>query len=535
VYEEEITFRNGRFYWWSPDSKAIAFLRFDDTPVHKFTVLDHLPTRQKVESTSYPKAGDPNPLATLGIVQVAGGNPFFPDLGNYSPTDSLIARAGWTPDSAEVYFYVQDRAQTWLDFCTCPPRGGSVKRLFREKTGAWISAWEMGNPRFLKDRSFLLDSERDGWRHFYHFDKAGKLLGQVTKGPWEARALHLIDEKGGWIYLSGTRDSHLASNLYRCKLDGSGFERLTKGAGTHQVSVNPMGTLFIDTYNDSTTPPRVDLCLTDGRHARTLDTNPVYVKEEYRFGKFEHVHIKTSDDFILEGTLVWPPDFDPAKKHPVWFMTYGGPHFPSVSETWGGGHTYDQVLASLGFVVFHCDPRSASGKGACSAWTAYRKLGVQELADIEQALEWLCSQPGIDRSRIGMSGHSYGGFMTAYAMTHCQRFAAGISGAPVTDWRNYDSIYTERYMNTPQENPEGYDSTSAVKAAKNLHGKLLLIHGIMDDNVHIQNSIQFMEELQKADKDFEVMFYPRARHGVGGKHYQRLTLEFIQRTLGDQK
>ena len=213
-------------------------------------------------------------------------------------------------------------------------------------------------------------------------------------------------------------------------------------------------------------------------------------------------------------------------------MTYAGPHAPTVRDSWGGGRLRERALAEMGFVVFRCDPRSASGKGMASTWTAYRQLGVGELADITAAINWLKQLPFIDGARIGISGHSYGGFMTAYAMTHSELFAAGIAGAPVTDWRNYDTIYTERYMSTPQDNPDGYDATSAVKAAANLHGRLLLLHGVMDDNVHMQNTLQFAHELQKAGKQFEMMLYPRSRHGLRGKHYNRLFFDFIKRTLG---
>src|SRR5207248_1119390 len=191
----------------------------------------------------------------------------------------------------------------------------------------------------------------------------------------------------------------------------------------------------------------------------------------------------------------------------------------------------DEMLAQLGFVVFHCDPRSASGKGAVATWTAYRRLGVQELKDIEAAIRWLTKHPYIDPARIGMSGHSYGGFMTAYALTHSKLFAAGIAGAPVTDWRLYDSIYAERYMQTPKENTKGYDATSVVKAAANLHGKLLLLHGMIDDNVHTENTLQLVDALQRADKDFEIMVYPRSRHGLLGRHYTRLQYDFMRRCL----
>ena len=528
VYYEEIFNRDYRCYWWSADSSRIAFLRLDDGPVRNFTIVDQSSARPEPEVTPYPKAGAPNPLASLGLVAVAGGEPQFVDLSNYTPTASLVIRAGWLPDSQTAYFYVQDRAQTWLDFCTAAP-GGETKCLFRETTKAWVN--DPGPPHFLKDGSFLLTSERDGWRHYYHFAADGKLIRPLTSGEWEARTLHTVDEAGGWVYFSGTRDSHLGANLYHVKLDGTQLERLTAGGGTHTCSVSPKSNLFVDVWSDHQTPTQVRLCESDGKLARTLDTNPVHSLEEYRRGSYRLVQIPTSDGYTIEASLLVPPDFDSTRTYPVWFTTYGGPHAPTIGDSWAGGRVRDEMLAQLGFVVFKADPRSASGKGECSTWTAYRRLGVQELKDVETAIGWLKQQPGIDGERIGMSGHSYGGFLTAYCLTHSKLFAAGIAGAPVTDWRSYDSIYTERYMNTPQENPQGYSDTSVVRAARNLHGKLLILHGLIDDNVHVQNSLQLIDALQRADKDFEVMFYPKARHGIGGAHYNRLQVEFMKRAL----
>src|SRR5207249_12313287 len=284
-------------------------------------------------------------------------------------------------------------------------------------------------------------------------------------------------------------------------------------------------------HSDHASPTQVHLRAADGSLVRTLDTNPVYALEEYRRGNYAIVRIPTDGGVALEGSLLTPPDFDPQRKYPVWFMTYGGPHAPTIHDHWDRQRTRDEALAQMGFIVFRCDPRSASGKGAVSTWTAYKKLGIPELADIETAIRRLSGHSYVDASRIGMSGHSYGGFMTAFALTRSKLFAAGIAGAPVTDWRNYDTIYTERYMNTPQENPEGYNATSVVKAAKNVHGKLLILHGIMDDNVHMQNSAQLIDALQGANKDFEMMFYPRARHGIFGAHYQKLPVEFMKRML----
>jgi len=529
VYHEELFSRQRRLFWWSPDGSALAFLKIDDTPVHSFTVVNNVPTDQRVEIGRYPRPGEPNPWVKVGVVSVAGGEVRWVDLGSYTEGSYLVSGAGWAPDGERIYFYVQDRAQTWLDLCTASKSGGKPKRLLRDSTQAWIES--PSELTFLQDGSFLLTSERTGWKHLYLYDKAGQLKHAVTEGQWEARRLHHVDEEGGWVYLTATRDSHIAENLYRAKLDGSEIQRLTQAPGSHRAGVSPNGKYFIDTWSDSATPTRVALRAADGTQLRMLDTNPVYEREEYRFGPYEQFQIETSDGFALEGSLLKPPDFDRDRKYPVWFMTYGGPHAPTIRDTWSGGRTWDQMLAQMGVLVFRCDPRSASGKGACSAFSAYKQLGVQELKDVEEAIGWLKEKPYVDGERIGMSGHSYGGFLTAYALTHSDTFAGGIAGAPVTDWRLYDTIYTERYMDTPQNNPEGYEKTSVVEAAKNLRGKLLILHGAIDDNVHVQNTFQLVHALQQADRDFQLMVYPQSRHGIGGMHYRRLMLDFIKSVL----
>jgi dipeptidyl aminopeptidase/acylaminoacyl peptidase len=529
VYGEEIFDRRPQAYWWAPDSSRLAFLHFDDSGVRQVSIVDQSSPRLGVELESYPKAGERNPAVKLGVVTVGGGPVRWAELKDYPEASTLLVRAGWTPDSRQLYFYCQDRAQTWLDVCLTPRDGGEATRLVRDTTKAWVE--DPGEPTFLKDGSFLLASERSGWKHLYHLAADGRLLGPVTSGPWEVEKLHLVDEDAGWAYFTGTTEDDISPNLYRVRLDGSGPQRLTDTAGEHRVSVGPKGKLFVDTWSDHATPTQVRLYRSDGSLARTLDTNPVYEREEYRFGTYERVRIKTPDGFVLPASVLKPPDFDPHRRYPVWFETYAGPHTPVVHDNWAGGRVGDEVKARLGFVVFRCDPRSASGRGACSAWTAYKKLGVGELADIETAIRWINEQSYVDSSRVGMSGHSYGGFMTAYALTHSKLFAAGVAGAPVTDWRNYDTIYTERYMRTPQENPEGYNATSVVRAAAKLHGKLLLVHGMIDDNVHLQNSVQLADALQRADRDFEMMFYPRSRHGIMGRHYQRLLVDFMVRAL----
>ncbi|HNS19840.1 MAG TPA: S9 family peptidase [Sedimentisphaerales bacterium] len=529
VYFEEILNRRWRMFWWSPDSSAIAFLRTDDTPVPEYVVVNDASSPRQVEPTRYPRAGEPNPTVKLGIVSVAGGAVRWVDLSGYTEGDYLVPGAGWTPDSERIYFFVQDRAQTWLDISTTSRWGGRPKRLLRETTEAWVEP--PSEMRFLANGSLLLTSERTGWKHLYLYDKDGQLKHSITDGQWEVRGVQHVDEEGGWVYFTGTRDSPIAENLYRVPLAGGEVRRLTEAAGQHNVDVSPNGKYFIDSWSDANTPTQVALRATDGAKVRTLDTNPVYEREEYAFGGYEQFQIEMSDGFQVEASMVKPPDFDAGRKYPVWFTTYAGPHAPSISDSWQGGRTWDQMLTQMGAIVFHCDPRPASGKGACSAWTAYRQLGVQELRDIEESIRWLTAQPYVDAERIGMSGYSYGGFMTAYALTHSKLFAGGIAGAPPTDWRFYDSIYTERFMDTPQNNPDGYERTSVVKAAKDLHGQLLLVHGAIDDNVHIQNTFTLVDALQRADKPFQLMVYPQSRHGVGAMHYNRLTVDFIRTVL----
>lgn len=531
VYYEELFNRSERAYWWSKDSAAICFLRLDDGPVNTFTLVDHEPVRQRIEETRYPKAGDPNPLVQFGVVAVDGKTaPVFAELRTYDPVQIIISGAGFFPGAgAPAYFYVQNREQTWLDFCMLPRTGGEPKVLFRDQTQAWIES--PGEPKFLADGSFLLSSERTGWKHWYLYSADGTLKHPVTTGEWEARGLECVDEAGGWIYVTGTRDSHIAENLYRARLDGSAIERLTQASGHHNVSVSPKGNLYVDTWSSHAAPPQVGLYRTDGTLVRMLDTNPVRELEEVRRSPVELFQITMSDGFKIEAAMIKPTNFDPTKKYPVWFQTYAGPHAPTIRDAWGNGYTHEQGQANEGFIIFKADPRSASGKGAVSAWTAYKRLGVPEMRDIEEVITWVRSQPYVDPDRIGMSGYSYGGFMTAYCLTHSKLFRCGIAGGPVTDWGLYDTIYTERYMNTPQNNPSGYAETSVIAAAANLHGRLLLIHGTLDDNVHMQNTIKLADALIKANKDFEIMLYPGFRHGIWGEHYNRLTMGFMKRNL----
>jgi dipeptidyl-peptidase-4 len=345
-----------------------------------------------------------------------------------------------------------------------------------------------------------------------------------------------VDARNGWIYFSGTERSPIGSDVYRVKIDGTGLTRLSQRPGTHAASFDPSLSMYVDTWSDVTTPPQQRVHRGDGSELRVIDANPVPALAAFRLSTPDLLQVPTRDGFLMEAMIIKPPDFDPTRKYPVYQHTYAGPHAQQVRNAWGGStYLYHQLLAQRGVIVWVCDNRSASGKGAVSAWAAYRRLGESELADIEDGLAWLKKQPWVDPSRIGISGWSYGGFMVSYALTHSTSFAMGIAGGSVTDWRNYDSIYTERFMRLPEHNADGYARTAPRLAAKQLSGRLMLVHGTMDDNVHVQNTLQFAYELQRAGKAFELMLYPRSRHGVSdpllARHMRQAMLDFVVRTL----
>jgi dipeptidyl-peptidase 4 len=532
VYQEEV-YGRGNFgaYWWSPDSTRIAFLRIDEHPVPDFTVVDHIPLDQTVEVTPYPKAGDPNPTVKLGVAGAAGGDIRWVDTYKYQPDDLLIVRVGWMPDGKKLWFQAQDRAQTFLDLNSANPDDGKSTAMFREQTKAWVEAVDDGM-RWLDDGTFLWLSDRSGWRHVYHYAADGKLIKQVTNGDWDVRSLDEVDERKGTIYFSGTEHSYIANHEYSIKLDGSGLNRITMTEGSHRASFNSKASHFVDFWNDVNTPQQVRVYDSAGKLVRVIDENKVDALKQYKLGKVEFVNVKTRDGFTMEAMMIKPPDFDASKKYPVMSYTYSGPQAPQVRNAWGGStFMWHQMLAQKGYIIWMCDNRTASSKGVQSAWPVYKNFGELELRDLEDGFAWLKSQPYVDGSRIGLWGWSYGGYMTSYALTHSQTFKIGIAGGTVSDWRNYDTIYTERYMDTPQNNPEGYRKSSPVHFAKDLHGKLLLIHGAIDDNVHMANTVQFLYELQKAGKQVQFMIYPKSRHGVTDpvlvKHMRQMMTDFI--------
>ncbi len=536
VYEEEIYGRGkNQAYWWSPDSSAIAFLRLDDRPVPSYPVVDHIPYEQTVVQWEYPKAGDPNPMARLGVARVTGGAPTWIDTSAHPAADELVVRVSWSPDGRRVIYALENRTQTWLELNSGDAATGASTTLFKETTKYWISSEDVDPPTWLPDGSFLWLSDRSGWRHVYRYKGDGTLVNQVTHGAWEARTLHGVDGDG-WLYFSGTERSAIGGDVYRIRLDGTGLRRLSTAEGTHTAEFSPSFAFYTDVWSTVTTPPQVRLHRSDGTEVRVIAANHVAALSEYRLSTPQFLEVKTRDGFVMEAMMITPPGFDRSRRYPVYQFTYAGPHTPQVRNSWGGSeYMFHQLLAEKGIIVWVCDNRTASGKGSESVWPLRGRFGEIELRDIEDGLTWLKQQPFVDRSRIGIHGWSYGGYMTSYALTHSKSFVMGIAGGSVTDWRDYDTVYTERYLGTPQDNPEGYRKSSPRFNAADLSGALMLVHGTIDDNVHLANTLQFAYELQRAEKPFQLMLYPRSRHGVTDpalvKHLRATMLDFVVQHL----
>ncbi|HUJ14617.1 MAG TPA: DPP IV N-terminal domain-containing protein [Thermoanaerobaculia bacterium] len=538
VYSEEVYGRGHyRAYWWSPDSSHIVFMQLDEKPVKRFTIVDHIPTMQRIEEELYPKAGYPNPIAKLFTVAVNGAAPQEISTESYSGGDYLLVAVDWTPDSSNVVYQITNREQTWLDLDEAAVHGGMPKTLFRETTKAWVNPDLDPSMTWLKDGSFLWLSERSGFEHLYQYGADGVLKRQITNGPWEVRNLHGIDNNNDWIYFSGTERSALGTDVYRVHLDGSGLTRLSQADGEHRAIFNPSMTQYIDSWSDIQTPPQVSLMRNDGTRVRVIEANEVPALGDYGMSKPEFLEVRTRDGFTMNAMMIKPPGFDPSRKYPVYEYTYSGPHTQMVRNGWRGvQYLWWQLIAQHGAIVWVCDNRTASGKGAESAWPVYKHFGVLELRDLEDGLKWLESQPWVDSTRVILDGWSFGGFMTTYALTHSTMWSAGMAGGTVADWHDYDTIYTERYMLMPQNNPEGYHDSSPRFAAANLHGSLLLMHGTIDDNVHMQNTIQLIYELEKAGKPYRLAVYPKSRHGVVDpvlvQHLRMTQLNFLEDALG---
>ncbi|HVX67868.1 MAG TPA: S9 family peptidase [Bryobacteraceae bacterium] len=529
VYPEELDL--GSAQWWSPDSKSIAYLQFDISREHCYPQADLVKLPAVAEPQRYPKPGDANADVRLGVVSASGGRTAWMNVGE--TRDALLARVFWFPDSASLAVERLNRTQNRLELVGADARTGASHTLLSETDPNWVNVTDQ--VQFLKGgKEFLWTSERDGYRHLYRYSATGELLAQITRGEWQVSSVACVDESSGDVFYLSTEASPLESQLYAARLDGSGRRRLTTGAGTHGVSIAPRCETYLDTFSNLTTPPRRTLHGRDGREIAVFAEADRKLLEAYAVAPAEIVEVKASDGALLYGRLTRPAGFERNRKYPVVVDVYGGPQAQSVSNRWYGTMSVEQVLAARGFIVWSLDGRGTAQRGHRWETAVARNLGAKELEDQKEGIRHLLSLGFADPKRIGIHGWSYGGFMTAYSLLHAPDvFACGVAGAPVTDWRNYDTIYTERYMGLPSENAQGYDTASLVGAAAKLQGRLLLVHNLEDDNVLFQNSVRLAEALERADKQFELMVYTNHTHGLvaGRHHFERLLVEFFERNL----
>ena len=535
VYPEELDL--GTAYWWSPDSSALAYLQFD---VSKEPLYPHedLRGRQAIfEPQRYPQAGANNPEAHLGVVSANGGTTKWIEVGD-TVNAYLIARAGWAADSRHVYVVRTNRVQNELEFLLFDAGAGTSRTLYRETDPFWINV--EGDPVFLKDgRRFLWTSERDGFRHLYLYSLDGGEPRQLTRGAWEVTDVYGVNENTGRVYFRSTEANPLERQLYSVDLDGTGKRRLTQGAGTHRISIAPMSGppgsgVYLDIFSNLTSPPEATLRTVEGDALAVYRPSDRRALDEFDLRPTEIVGFKGKSGTTFYATLIRPAGFDPAKKYPALVNVYGGPHAQAVRNAWPG-LGIDQVYAQKGYVVWQMDNRGTAGRGHAFETPVFRNLGAVELADQREGIEHLIAMGFVDAARIGVTGWSYGGFMTIGMLLHAgDLFRAGFAGAPVTNWLNYDTIYTERYMGLPKDNGTAYAATSLPPKAANLRGRLMIAHNLEDDNVLFQNTLQMISALEGAGKQFELALYPQKTHGVGGadaRQMEAATLDFFERSL----
>jgi dipeptidyl-peptidase-4 len=537
VAQEEMDRSEG--YWWAPDDSAIAFERYDEAkvPVTKRTELfaDHT----DVIDQRYPAAGAPNVAVKLGLVSPAGGQPRWIDLGK--DADIYLTRVNWLPDGKHVTYQRMPRSQQKLDLRLVDAKTLAQRTLLTETSDTWINL--NSDLTFLKDgKSFLWGSERSGYHHLYLYGLDGTLKHAVSEGDWPIDGLLAVNEHTGTVFVASNKDAVPEKQVYALKLDGSTAKapaRVSQGAGTHVASFAPDGSFYLDNFSSVDTPPQVSLHKADGSLVSWIEPNKLDEKHPYwpfrdSLIKPEFGTLKAADGQTLYYRLYKPAGFDPTKKYPVFDMFYGGPHAQMVSNAWGD--YFNQYMANQGFVVFTLDNRGMARRGRQFENAIYQQLGAAEVDDQLVGIHWLKSQPWVDAKHVGVFGWSYGGYMTTMMLAKASdELAGGVAVAPVTNWRLYDTFYTERYLGRPQDNDSGYTRSSPMAWLDGLTSKLYLVHGMADDNVLFLNSTELMAELQKRGTQFQFMAYPGAKHGLNlpgqRSHVYHLIENFFQQQV----
>jgi dipeptidyl-peptidase-4 len=539
VYAEELGVRSN--YFWSPDSKEIVFLHMDETNVPTYPITDWIPTHPSVENEKYPKVGDPNPVVKLGVVGADKGKVRW--LSLTSDPETYIPRFGWVREGV-IWAEVLNRTEDKMDLYFVDAKTGKSRIVLTETTpGAWID-FEQVEVRFLKSSGqFLWPSWRDGNMHLYlySFDKQSpmareaKLERQLTKGEFEVLGIDGVDEAAGTVFFSANKDDPRQTHIFSVQLDGSGFKALTTEEGQHIGKFSDDGKHYTHMYFGPHASPSTSLCAVGGA------CSPVWQGRneitEYGLRAPKYLEFKADDGTTLYGRLLLPPEWPVGGKIPLIVNIYGGPAAQMVTK--GVPTAFDEILARKGFAIFAVDNRGTPGRDRKFQTAIRHEFGAIELKDQLTALDQLLAQyPQLDRDRVAIWGWSNGGSMTLYAMTHSDRFRAGVAVAPVTDQLNYDTIYTERYMGLLKDDKAGYEQSDVTKNADKLHGALLLVHGTSDDNVHFQNSVQMIDALIKAGKQFRLMIYPNKTHSIAGKdarvHLFTMIEEHFERELKNQ-
>jgi dipeptidyl-peptidase-4 len=516
VYEEEFEFE--RAFFWSPDSKKIAFYRFDETevPEYSMTVFDKLyPTEYKYK---YPKAGEKNSKVSIHIYDLPASQTKTVNIGK--ETNQYIPRIKWTASADALCVLRMNRLQNKLEYLLVNASTGDSKIFLTEEDKAYIEI-EKEKLTFLSNgKQFINVSERDGFNHIYLYDLNGKIIKQLTKGNWEITEVYGVDEKNGVVYYQSAEESPLRRDVYSIDLNGSNKRKISIKPGTNDATFSQSYDFYILSHSTKNVPPVISLN-SNGKVIKVLEDNTRTRQaiKDYGFSNAELFNFKTSEGVQLNGYMLKPANFDAKKKYPVLMYVYGGPGHQEVADAWGLGSRplWFQMLAQKGYIVVCVDNRGTGYRGADFRKTTYLQLGKYEAIDQIETAKWLAKQQYVDPTRIGIWGWSYGGYLSSLCITKAADiFKIAIAVAPVTTWRFYDTIYTERYLRTPQENPQGYDENSPINFANLLKGKFLLVHGTGDDNVHFQNSVMFSEALIQANKPFEQAYYPNKAHGING-------------------
>ncbi len=537
VYYEEILGRASRYraFWWSPDSRHIVFFRFDDTRVPEFPIYSSEGQHGFLEKERYPESGDPNPSVRIGVV--VAGDPHPPLWAAFDETvDQYFGTPFWTPDGKQVLVQWMNRGQDTLKIFGVSPATGARTEIYAEHQPSWVD-WFESIDFVGTSGDFILKSDRDGWAHLYRYSATGVLKNRITSGEWAVSKAELVDPARGFVYFTGKKESSTRTDLYRVGLDGKGLKRLTFGEYTHSITLSPGGSYFVSRYGNLTTPTRAAIHASGGGLVRDLGDSKTRECENYSLAKTELVRVETPDGYALPMTITLPVNLQPGKRYPVLVSVYGGPASGTVSERWGG--LAAQWWAQEGLIQVSVDHRGSGHFGKTGEALMHRNLGKWEMNDYIEAVKWLRNRPYVDSSKICITGGSYGGYVTALALTYgADYFTHGVALYSVTDWRLYDSHYVERYMDAPAENPDGYRFGSVMTHAGKYKGHLLIVHGTMDDNVHMQNSIQLIDTLEMLGKHFQLLLYPGGRHGWGGPKAAHLRNEtnrfYYEQLLGKQ-